>query len=111
MNSAQLINTYEHILVITQKMLAAAQNSEWDKLIKLEQECKQLTNILIKDKTEPLLSHELQQRKLVIIHQVLDHDAQIRAITEPWMEKLQVLFNTSERRRNLQQAYEAGNAY
>ncbi|HBV20148.1 MAG TPA: flagellar protein FliT [Nitrosomonas sp.] len=111
MDSTQLINTYEHILAITHKMLVAAQNNEWDKLINLEQECKQLTNMLIKNKPEPLLSHKLQQKKIEIIHQVLNHDAQIKAITEPWMEKLQDIFSTSERKRNLQQAYEAGNVY
>ena len=111
MDSIQVINIYEEILSTTQKMLVAAQNSEWGKLIKLEQECKQLTNKLMKYESGSLLSYELQQKKLEIIHQVLNVDAKIRSITEPWMEKLQDILNTSERKRNLHQAYEAGSTY
>ena len=111
MNSTQVINIYEDILATTRKMLVAAQNSEWDKLIQLEQECKRLTNELINNEQEPILNHEQQQKKLEIIHQVLDDDAQIRSITEPWMEKLQDILCTSERKRNLQQAYETSSVY
>ena len=41
MDSLQVIETYENILKITRKMLTAAQNSEWEKLVMLEQECNQ----------------------------------------------------------------------
>ncbi|MDR4517456.1 MAG: flagellar protein FliT [Nitrosomonas sp.] len=111
MNSSQVINIYEDILATTHKMLVAAQNSDWDKLVKLEQECKRLTNELKINAQEPVLNHEQQQQKLKIIHQVLDDDAQIRSITEPWMEKLQDILCTSERKRNLQQAYENGHIF
>lgn len=111
MDSTQIIHTYEAILAITNKMLTAAQKNEWDTLIKLEHECKQLTNELMRNEQEAILSHEQQQKKLEIIHQVLDDDAKIRSITEPWMEKLQDILCTSERKRNLQQAYEVGNIY
>ena len=111
MNSAQVINIYEDILAITRKMLIAAQNSDWDKLVKLEQECKRLTNELKINEPEPILNQEQQQQKLKIIRQVLDDDAQIRSITEPWMEKLQDILCTGERKRNLQQAYESGHIF
>ncbi len=108
MDGTQVITTYKAILVITGKMLAAAQNNQWDELLSLEQECRQLTKILIKDKEEsdPILDKELLQKKVSIIHQILDDDAQIRAITEPWMVRLQDMLNTHERTRNLQQAYQ-----
>ena len=63
MDSTQIINIYENILITTRKMLLAAQNSDWDKLIKLEQECKRLTNELKNNEPESVLSHELQQKK------------------------------------------------
>ena len=50
MNSVQTLKTYDAILATTGKMLTAAQNNEWDQLIELEQECRQLTEILIKDR-------------------------------------------------------------
>jgi len=113
MDNAQIISIYEEILTITNKMLAAAQKSEWDTLINLEKQCRELTNKLIKceNETESTISHELQQKKIKIIHQVLDDDAQIRLITEPWMAKLQDIINTSTYKRNLQQAYQSSNVY
>ena len=69
MDSLQVIETYENILKITRKMLTAAQNSEWEKLVMLEQECNQLTNKLIQSESASLLSHEQQLKKVRIINQ------------------------------------------
>lgn len=110
MDSIQIISIYEEILATTNKMLDAAQKNEWDTLINLEKQCSKLTHKLIENETELTLSQELQQRKIKIIHQVLNDDAQIRLITEPWMAKLQEIINTSTCKRNLQQAYQPGNA-
>ena len=111
MDNAEIISTYEEILVTTNKMLAAAQSNEWDTLINLEKQCRELTNKLIENETESTLSHELQQKKIKIIHQVLDDDAQIRSITDPWMSKLQDIINTNTYKRSLQQAYQSSNAF
>ncbi len=111
MDSLQVIETYESILKITRAMLTAARNNEWEKLILLEQECNQLTNKLIQNEPASILNHEQQQRKVKIINQVLDDDAQIRSITEPWMTRLQDIISTTKHKRNLQQAYESGNFY
>ncbi len=109
MDGTQVITTYKAILATTGKMLAAAQNNQWDELVSLEQECRQLTKSLIKEESNPILDKELLQKKVSIIHQILDDDAQIRAITEPWMMRLQDMLNTHERTRNLQQAYQTMN--
>ncbi|MBS0425071.1 MAG: flagellar protein FliT [Proteobacteria bacterium] len=109
MDSVQTLKTYDAILATTGKMLAAAQNSEWDQLIQLEQECRQLTEILIQNDQEPILDKELLEKKVEMIHQILADDAQIRAITEPWMMKLQDILNTNSRTRDLQFAYQPFN--
>jgi len=106
MDGMQTIMTYKAILATTSRMRAAAQNNEWEQLVSLEQECRQLTEILKKTDAEPILDKELLQRKVEIIHQILDDDAQIRAIIEPWMMKLQDILSTNGRTRNLQQAYQ-----
>lgn len=102
----QILATYNAILATTGKMLAAAQNNEWDQLILLEKECKQLTESLMNSDPEPMLDKELLQKKVQIIHQILDDDAQIKAITEPWMMKLQDMLSTNSRTRELQHAYQ-----
>lgn len=109
MDDTQTINTYEEILITTNKMLVAAQNSEWEELIGLEKECKSLTNKLVANNSGNMLSNELQQKKIEIIHQVLANDAQIRLITEPWMKQLQNMLNTAKHENNLQQAYQPVN--
>lgn len=105
MDNTQAIMAYEAILATTGKMLVAAQNNEWDELVSLEKECRQLTEILIKKNLEPILDKELLQKKVKIIHQILDENAQVRALTEPWVARLQDILNTNGRTRNLQQAY------
>lgn len=107
MNSTQTLMTYNAILATTGKMLIAAQNCEWDQLTKLEQECRQLTELLIENDPEPILDEELLQTKVKIIHQILADDAQIKAITEPWLKKLEDMLNTKDRTYSLQQAYQS----
>ncbi|SET50321.1 flagellar protein FliT [Nitrosomonas marina] len=111
MDSKQLIKLYEDIKTITNKMVTAAENGKWDELIQLERQCRRLTDELIHNESQISLSHELQQKKIRIIHQVLNDDAQIRSITEPWMEKLQDMLHTNKRKRHLQQAYESSSIY
>ena len=106
MDHKQIITTYEAILIITNKMLTAAEDSEWEKLIVLEKECRKLTNKLVINNSDRELSDELLQKKIKIIHQVLANDAKIRLITEPWMRNLQNMINTVGHKRNLQQAYQ-----
>lgn len=107
MDSIQTIMTYKAILATTGKMLIAAKNNEWDELVSLELRCKELTEVLIKNDPEPVLDNELLQKKIKIIHQILDDDAQIRAIAEPWMMRLQDILSTNRHTRNLQQAYQS----
>ncbi len=111
MDNAHTIITYHAILATTGKMLAAAQNSEWDQLVSLEQECRQLTESLKYNDTEPLLDKELQQKKVKIIHQILENDAQIRALVEPWMVRLQDMLSINRHTRNLQQTYQPINNF
>lgn len=106
MDNTHTIMTYKAILATTGKMLTAAQNKKWDELMSLERECKQLTGILVKEDPEPILDKELLQNKIRIIHQILEDDAQIRAITEPWMMRLQGILSVNARTRDLQQAYQ-----
>lgn len=91
MDEAQIISTYKAILTITQQMLIAAQQNNWNKLNALEQECKKLTYALITNPLQKPLSDEMHEKKVEIIHQILACDAKIRAITEPWMTHLQGL--------------------
>lgn len=105
-NDMRMIAAYEEILAITDQMLQAAKNSDWDELVALELDCKHLTNQLIRQTTRQQLSDELQKKKAGLIHGILERDAEIRAITEPWMTQLQKQLNNSSQQRKLGQSYQ-----
>ncbi|MBE7527769.1 flagellar protein FliT [Nitrosomonas sp.] len=105
-NDMQMIATYEAILTITDQMLQAAKNSDWDELIALEQNCKHLTTHLMAQHASGQLDDELRQKKINLIHGILERDAEIRAITEPWMVKLQNQLTGYDRNRKLGQTYQ-----
>lgn len=104
MNGIQTISTYKGILAITEQMLQAAQNSNWDELVSLEHDCKQLANQLIEHHQQKL-SEEQQKKKITLIQQILARDAEIRTITEPWLTHLQSLLTTHDQKRKLQRTY------
>lgn len=101
------IETYEAILAITDRMLQAARRSDWDKLVALELDCKQLTGQLIERHAHQVLTDEQQKKKIKLIHQILERDAEIRAVTEPWMTHLQNMLASNSRKRKLRQSYQS----
>jgi flagellar protein FliT len=108
MTGTQIIATYEAILALTGEMLEAARNDDWERLVALEKDCKQLVDALIaEDKGGPRDSDFLQ-RKAEIIRKVLADDAQIRNITEPWMAQLQKILGSAGREKRLHQVYGSG---
>ena len=105
-NSMQMITAYEAILTITNQMLQAAKNSDWDKLVALEHDCKYLTNRLMEQHTRQPLSETQQKKKIDLIQQILARDAEIRTITEPRMTHLQNMLTSHDHKRKLGQTYQ-----
>lgn len=106
MSSLQTIATYEGILAITNQMLQAAKRSDWDRLVSLELDCKHLTNQLIEQHAQEKLNDEQQKKKIALIQEILARDAEIRAITEPWMTHLQNMLTSYDQKRKLNQTYQ-----
>ena len=102
----QMITAYKEILAITDQMLLAARNSNWDELVALELDCKHLTNQLVSQTTHQQLNEDLQKKKVGLIHDILERDAEIRAITEPWMVQLQKQLTNFNQQRKLGQTYQ-----
>lgn len=105
-NGMQIITTYEAILAITSKMLQAAKNSDWDELVALEQDCSRLTSWLMEQHTYEQLNEEERRKKVNLIHSILERDAEIRTITEPWMTQLQNKLTSYGQKRKLGQTYQ-----
>jgi flagellar protein FliT len=112
MTNEQMIGTYESILAVTAQMLDAARAADWDRLVIREQECRELVENLMRSRidNDTVLEPRVRRRKVEIIRKVLADDAQIRILTEPWMQRLQHLLTSVGRERKLHAAYSAGTA-
>lgn len=104
MNEQDVIDVYESVATITDQMLAAARNGDWDRLIALETHCTDQVRML-KSGEPPRLTGELRERKVKIIHKILADDREIRNLTEPWMAHLAKLINSTGTERKLNQTY------
>jgi flagellar protein FliT len=105
MTSQEVVTVYEAMVGITEQMVLAAENSDWDRLVVLEQQCAAYTQQL-KDSEPPLaLVGANRERKVKAIRQMLDDDRRIRDLTMPWMAQLSALISSSGTQRRLAHAY------
>lgn len=105
MNSQEIISLYETVAIITDQMLAAARNGDWEQLTALESRCANHVAKLKAGEAPTPLSGGIRDRKVKIIQKILSDDREIRNITEPWMRKLSVMINSTGTERKLSQAY------
>lgn len=105
MDNYKIIAIYEALLVTTGKMLQAAREGDWDRLVLLEQHCRELTDTLVSGNASQMLDARLRQRKTEIIRRVLADDAEIRNLTQPWMAQLQDILGSANREHKLLRAY------
>ena len=98
------IDYYENIHAASKDMLRAATSGDWELLFDAEQRCAR--NIDMVRALSPVqLSFEDQMRKRAIILSVLEDDANIRKLTQPWLEELQQLLQGAGFRRQAESAY------
>lgn len=105
MDSQEVISLYETVAGITDKMLAAARNGDWEELIALEARCASHVATLKAGEPPAPLTGSVRERKVQIIQKILSDDREIRNITEPWMENLSNLMNSTGAERKLNHAY------
>lgn len=102
------LSLYETMSDISAQMARAAQNNDWDRLVALEQDVAHLRDTLARQPAAgaaAALTPEQRARKLQLIHSILDHDAEVRRHTEPWMESVRRYLGSGVRSRNVRQAY------
>lgn len=105
MNSQEMMSIYENVANITDQMVRAARDSNWELLIKLEATCSEQAQA-IKDNIEtvPLRSGD-RENKIRIIKKILSDDRQIRDLVQPRMKYLSELMCASSSQRKLTRAY------
>lgn len=104
MNSQEIVAVYETMVVITDQMLLAATDNDWDRLALLEQQCALHARQLKTSEPQPLAGQE-RLRKVNAIRRMLDADRQIRDLTSPWMAKLSAMISNKTTERRVAHAY------
>ena len=99
-----VIEQYQFLSGITEKMREAAALGEWDHLVELEQQCSRHVAIMKQQDTVPA-DEATRQQKAALIRKILADDAAIRSKTEPWMAQLQRIMQSTRTEQRLQQAY------
>lgn len=105
MTSQEVLTVYETMVALTDQMLQAATQADWDRLVLLEQQCAAHVRQLKDNDNPPAMEGASRARKVDAIRAMLEHDRQIRDLTTPWMAKLSALINSSGTERRLAQAY------
>ncbi|PKO25784.1 MAG: flagellar protein FliT [Betaproteobacteria bacterium HGW-Betaproteobacteria-8] len=104
-NRNTTLRLYAEVVSISEKMLAATQDEDWELLEKLEAACAaHMEDIRATDKSVPLSKDELKQ-KIQYIEKILATDKQIRYLVEPWMARLSDLMRSGDNRQKLRSTY------
>lgn len=105
MTHEQVMSTYEAMLTLTEQMVKAAGDGDWDQLEALEKRVGAYA-LALKDNDEKVLLEGPQRlKKVAIIKQMLEGDRKIRDLTMPWMAHLSKLINNTGTERRLNNAY------
>jgi flagellar protein FliT len=106
MSGQDVVSVYQAMVGITDRMLAAATASDWDRLAQLEHECAACVRQLKAGEAlnQPLGAPERAQ-KAHAIRRMLDSDRKIRDLTQPWMARLGAMINNKTVERRIARAY------
>ena len=106
MTSNEMLTAYESLSELTDSMLNAAREGEWDHLAALEQRCRGHVGNLMQA-TSVALNENEQRTKVAIIRAILANDAKIRALTEPRLHELQQRLSMTRTGKRSIEAYGA----
>ena len=105
MNSQELMSIYENVADITAQMLEAAQDNDWQLLVRLEERCSMQVQA-IKDDDGPVeLAQDEREKKVKVIQRILADDRKIRDITQPRLAQLSEMMRRSSTQTKLARAY------
>ena len=91
--SQMLIDYYKAIEDSSRKMLSAAKAEDWDQVVRFEGACAVLIEQLrARANSEELLPAQ-RTEKTRIMQRILNNDAQIRYLAEPWLTHCEQAFD------------------
>lgn len=81
-----VLEYYRALEQTSERMLQAAEADDWDRVVELEGACAVLIERLREIGERVQLSPAQRAEKHRIMLSILRHDAQIRALAEPWLD-------------------------
>jgi flagellar protein FliT len=105
MTGQDIVSVYEAMVGITDQMLAAAIENDWDRVVQLEQQCNACVRQLKASGDGQALAGQERVRKVNAIRKMLASDRQIRDLTQPWMARLSAMMNNNATERRIARAY------
>jgi len=87
----RLIGFYLSIEHASRDMLAAARDSDWDRVGEIHERCGALIDQVRRLNGRVVLARDDQRAKLRIIRQIVRNEAQIRRLAYPWSERYEHL--------------------
>lgn len=103
----EVVAVYEAMVALTDQMVKAADQGDWDRLVLLEHECADHVARLKQAEGAFALQGASRARKVEAIRKMLSDDRKIRDLTMPWMARLSALINNTGTERRLAGAYGA----
>jgi flagellar protein FliT len=102
-----IVRSYEELLLLSEQMLEAAQASNWDALVDLQQVyLAEVDRLRGMDHSAPFSDRERLLR-FQLLERILAHDARIRDLATPQLARLSELMGHSRRQQDLSAAYGA----
>lgn len=87
----RLIGVYVSIERASRDMLAAAQDSDWERVSAIQEHCSVLIDQVRRLNGRVSLNRREQREKLRIVRQIVQNEAQIRRLAYPWTERYEYL--------------------
>jgi flagellar protein FliT len=87
-----LIDYYKAIEDSSSRMLEAAKSEDWDGVVRFESTCAVLIEQLRERAKTETLDEKTKCEKSRIMFRILNNDAQIRYLAEPWLDHFEQKF-------------------
>jgi flagellar protein FliT len=102
-----IVERYSRMAEASGRMLAAARLDDWDTVCKIEKECAALVGELSTMGDLAPSDPTLRLRKLELVKRVLADDAAIRALSQPWLSRLDEMMRGQNNALRMKRAYGA----
>ena len=107
-NERVTLNCYDQLASLSEEMLSAARQSNWDGLSALELKAQLIVNDLKAMTDVNSHSNRFRQEKMRVIRLILTLDAQIRDLVQPRVAQLDRAMRAPTTQRRLSAAYSCG---